>query len=203
MPSLFSLMVPEVRKNSKAVPQVPFCGVVQATPECGEAVIAEQRCVKCGISKPLAEYRPRKELLLKVDRTCKECIREAAAEYKERNRERIAEYCRERYKNKLAHIKSVRARYQSTEAGRKANLRAVAVQKKKSPEKIRARYIFYAAVKGRKIEQLPCSVCGNPKSEGHHHDYSKPLEVTWLCREHHVALHVKLKQKEKEAAPPI
>lgn len=25
--------------------------------------------------------------------------------------------------------------------------------------------------------------------EAHHEDYEKPLEVTWLCRRHHVGLH--------------
>jgi hypothetical protein len=34
----------------------------------------------------------------------------------------------------------------------------------------------------------PCEVCGATKVEKHHPDYSKPLEVRWLCREHHLAL---------------
>jgi hypothetical protein len=25
----------------------------------------------------------------------------------------------------------------------------------------------------------------------HHADYSKPLEISWFCREHHLALHRK------------
>ena len=25
--------------------------------------------------------------------------------------------------------------------------------------------------------------------ERHHHDYSKPKEILWLCREHHLKLH--------------
>lgn len=33
-----------------------------------------------------------------------------------------------------------------------------------------------------------CKVCGE-KAQMHHTDYSKPLQVTWLCRKHHLELH--------------
>ena len=35
----------------------------------------------------------------------------------------------------------------------------------------------------------PCEVCGDTKVEKHHDDYSKPLEVRWLCKTHHRELH--------------
>lgn len=40
-----------------------------------------------------------------------------------------------------------------------------------------------------KIERKPCEVCGDEKAQMHHHDYSKPLEVRWFCRKHHLTLH--------------
>lgn len=42
-----------------------------------------------------------------------------------------------------------------------------------------------------KLERGPCEVCGDPQSEMHHDDYSKPLEVRWLCRPCHIAHHEK------------
>ena len=33
-----------------------------------------------------------------------------------------------------------------------------------------------------------CIVCGNPETEMHHPDYARPLQVKWMCREHHLAL---------------
>lgn len=47
----------------------------------------------------------------------------------------------------------------------------------------------HAAVKkAREAGELtaqPCEICGKEKAEAHHDDYSKPLEVRWLCRSHH------------------
>jgi hypothetical protein len=70
---------------------------------------------------------------------------------------------------------------------------ATIVRKKiKSPEKFKARSIVGAAIRLGKITREPCSICGE-KAEAHHEDYSKPLEVIWLCRKHHFELHKKVK----------
>jgi len=40
-----------------------------------------------------------------------------------------------------------------------------------------------AILEGILIRSLKCQECGNEcKTEAHHEDYSKPLEVIWLCR---------------------
>lgn len=39
------------------------------------------------------------------------------------------------------------------------------------------------------IIRQPCSKCGNPDAEKHHHDYSKPLDIEWLCRACHMLEH--------------
>lgn len=41
-----------------------------------------------------------------------------------------------------------------------------------------------------KIEKKPCEVCGSEESQMHHEDYSKPLEVRWFCRNHHLDYHL-------------
>lgn len=49
-----------------------------------------------------------------------------------------------------------------------------------------------AATKAMKLGQLvrqPCEICGDTAVQAHHDDYSKPLDVRWLCRSHHVGLH--------------
>jgi hypothetical protein len=71
------------------------------------------------------------------------------------------------------------------------------LQKKKYPEKFKCRDIYYSAKRYGKIEKKPCEVCGNIKVDGHHDDYTKPLEVKWLCRKHHLGLHKELRDARK------
>jgi hypothetical protein len=40
-----------------------------------------------------------------------------------------------------------------------------------------------------KLTPRPCEVCGSRSAQKHHPDYSRPLFVRWLCRQHHLALH--------------
>lgn len=40
-----------------------------------------------------------------------------------------------------------------------------------------------------KLVPKPCEECGRPDVQMHHDDYSKPLEVRWLCKRHHQEHH--------------
>lgn len=54
-----------------------------------------------------------------------------------------------------------------------------------------ARWIVSRALKAGRLERRPCEVCGSTKAEAHHDDYSKPLDVRWLCKTHHLEHHAK------------
>lgn len=41
----------------------------------------------------------------------------------------------------------------------------------------------------RVLQRKPCETCGSERSEAHHDDYAKPLDVRWLCRTHHAEAH--------------
>lgn len=56
-----------------------------------------------------------------------------------------------------------------------------------------ARSYLSIYIRRGKITREPCEICGAEPAEGHHHDYDKPLDVTWLCREHHMDLHRRLR----------
>jgi ribosomal protein S27AE len=58
----------------------------------------------------------------------------------------------------------------------------------------------YALKTGKLIRPKECSKCGRSKMlvQAHHEDYSKPLEVTWLCHWCHHYRHEELRKAAKE-----
>ena len=52
-----------------------------------------------------------------------------------------------------------------------------------------ARSYLKVYIRRGKLTKWPCEVCGtNEQVEAHHADYSKPLQVQWRCRLHHLEL---------------
>jgi hypothetical protein len=54
------------------------------------------------------------------------------------------------------------------------------------------RAVHYAKRRGDLVPQ-PCESCGSEHSHAHHTDYTKQLDVRWLCRPCHDAEHARLK----------
>lgn len=58
------------------------------------------------------------------------------------------------------------------------------------PERRRAHEAVRRAILRGELVRQPCEDCGATVTvDAHHDDYSRPLEVTWLCRLHHVRRH--------------
>jgi hypothetical protein len=95
-------------------------------------------------------------------------------EYAEKNKKILAVYHKEWKKSR-----SKEQRAKDKEYSRVYR----AVEYRESPEKILARQKVYYAVKtGQLIRPNHCTRCGLVCTpEGHHLDYSKPLEIVWLC----------------------
>jgi hypothetical protein len=63
-----------------------------------------------------------------------------------------------------------------------------------NPERYLAHLAVEAALRKGKLVKGPCEVCGRTEAhatriDAHHDDYSRPLKVRWLCRQHHIKLH--------------
>ena len=60
----------------------------------------------------------------------------------------------------------------------------------KYPIKAECMKIYKYAIRRGKLVRGPCSVCGVTEGvDGHHTDYTKPLDVVWLCKPHHREAH--------------
>ena len=67
----------------------------------------------------------------------------------------------------------------------------------RNPEKRKAQTKVGNAIRDKKLFKQPCEKCGNEKVEAHHDDYSKPLDVRWLCKKHHVEHHMQMRRLER------
>lgn len=136
---------------------------------------SEKACTRCKVVKPLVEgfYQDRQKRDGRCS-VCRECsVKEKSAKYYE-DPSKFSRYRRE-YSQRPERIA---ARVESEKRQRAA-----------SPEKFKARIAVNNAIARGKMERLPCRDCGDPNSHAHHHDYSKPLDVVFLCRACHAAEH--------------
>lgn len=61
--------------------------------------------------------------------------------------------------------------------------------RQRNAEKYRAHLAVQRGLNNGGLVRQACEVCGDPRTDAHHDDYSAPLEVRWLCRQHHIRLH--------------
>lgn len=152
-----------------------------------------KKCFKCGELKDFDCFY--KHSLMKDGRVnkCKECYKKDVIENYYKNHEYYIEYDRSRVDNEKR--KEKRKNYSS-------------FIRKNFPDKVKEYKSRYdknkknattkveKALKKGIIVKTPCIICGNEKSEGHHPDYSKPLEVIWLCKKHHGLEHRKINRSK-------
>ena len=63
--------------------------------------------------------------------------------------------------------------------------------RERNREKTRAQAKARRALLRGELVRQPCEICGGERTHMHHTDYSKPLEVRWLCAAHHGEAHRK------------
>ena len=123
---------------------------------------------------------------------CKQCTRVIQIISREKHAARQIENHHKYYLNHKDEIAKRDKEYRRTPQGKRVNVKKYYRMRAKYPEKFKAREQLRDAVKSGKIKRGVCEVCGSPKTEGHHPDYNKPLEVKWLCQRHHRELEGRL-----------
>jgi hypothetical protein len=133
-----------------------------------------KQCIRCGNHKPAVEFYEHPRMADGRLNKCKVCCRADALLNRRSRLEHYRQYDRERFST---------LRRQETVHSHQKRHRSV------NPEKYRARTAVGNAIRAGSLVRGPCEVCGNAASEAHHDDYSRPLDVRWLCRPHHLEHH--------------
>lgn len=146
------------------------------------------RCKSCGIEG--AEfYQSNKS-------KCKECIKAAVLKNRLENIDRIRSY--DRLRGSQPHRVAARLAYSKTDAYKSSHSASITKYRDDEPRRYTARNILNAAVRDKKITPLPCMLCGE-KAEAHHPDYDRPLDVVWLCVQHHKQAHALAREYQRAA----
>lgn len=149
-------------------------------------------CTKCGEVKPLSEYYSAVNSFDGVAAQCKICWRAHVRARREKLMENPEWVLKE----------AERCRLKQRRKGCPADPNHNASSRKHSakfPDKKRARSIVATALEKGTLERKPCEVCGKHIAQAHHDDYSKPLDVVWLCSTHHAERHVWLNDQKRIA----
>ena len=119
--------------------------------------------------------------------------REYLRKWTAKNREHIIEYKANWARNRPPEIKEQIRKKRSIwkKANRERLKKKNDEYREKNREKFYARYKIMYAVRCKKIiPPAECQRChGKCKTQAHHPDYSKPMEVIWLCAPCHGTFH--------------
>lgn len=134
-----------------------------------------QICRVCFQKKPLHEFRWRRDNQ-KYRTDCKDCCRSRIRMWQVRHRGTSTVYNRTIWPL---------TRPLSYESNKRKHEYTRWWYRKLYPERYTAEKRVSSAIRSGKLISRPCEVCGGTKSQAHHDDYSKPLDVRWLCAVHH------------------
>ena len=135
-------------------------------------------CWDCGEEKPVLEFHRRTGRGDGYNDQCKQCRSRAQKSWTPEQRMRAyAVTARVRGKPEVKEA----VRVYMKEYQRKPEVRA----------KYKARNAVATAIRnGSMVRPMECSSCGaTEKLQAHHSDYSRPLDVTWVCRSCHSKHH--------------
>lgn len=145
-------------------------------------------------------------------KTCNSCAKEKhSSEFHKRkaSKDGLAAKCRDcqreydKARANLPHRVEARKEYQKTNAYKESHLKAnrkysklhgyenTKKYRERNEKKYKVHGLVAYAIKTGILTRKPCEICGLNNAVGHHDDYDKPLDVRWLCPQHHADWHKK------------
>jgi hypothetical protein len=145
-------------------------------------------CRECNERKTIDEFYANSGMKDGHLNKCKECVKKNVRENYYKNHEYYQEY----EKSRRDDPERLKARREHSRYLRKNEPdRYKLYQDKYCHEKRAATNMVNNAIRDGRLQKQPCAICGDKKVEAHHYDYSKPLDVIWLCKKHHSMIHRK------------
>ncbi len=137
-------------------------------------------CFKCGQTKLLSEFYRHPMMADGHLNKCKECTRRDTRTNRQERREYYLLYDRRRYDTNPERCQ------RSEKPTRQARTQQRKRYRARYPERFKANAAVGNAIRDGRLIRKPCEICGSTvEVEAHHEDYSKPLDVRWLCKTHH------------------
>jgi len=146
-------------------------------------------CFKCHKEKELTEFYKHPQMKDGRVNKCKECNCNDVQLNRLDKLEQYTIYEKER--NIQPHRRKARRDYQKTDAGKIAHSNANKTYQENYPNRKQASTIARNAIRDGKLTRgTSCVKCESTnKIEGHHCDYTKPLDLMWLCEPCHKQWH--------------
>lgn len=155
-----------------------------------------KKCFKCGRKLRLTEFYKHKEMSDGLLGKCRLCTCVDSRMHRYKNLKKVMAYDRNRPNRLERIIKGIK--YRKTKIGRQKAKEGSARWIENNKHKKTASNRVNAAIRSGSLLKEPCAICGSEnRIHGHHENYKKPLEVIWLCPEHHSLIHVDKRENER------
>lgn len=147
-------------------------------------------CFKCQQEKSLSEFYIHKQMADGHLNKCKDCTK---ADTKLRTDTLQAT----NYEWSEKELERQRLKSAKTRSLGKASPTNPKKWQTRNPIKRAAHIAVGNAIHSKRLTKQPCEFCGSEDTQAHHDDYSKPLEVRWLCVPHHAQVHRELNRQRR------
>ena len=162
-----------------------------------------KKCICCGEEKYLDDFYSHSQMKDGHLNKCKDCCKKQSLERRKNKLESIKEYDRNRPNKEERNINNkkrlISMKKENPDKYYELKRKVAKNYRESNREKLRAEgKLDYAVSTGKINRPEECSICHKKCiPHGHHYDYSKPLDVIWVCEVCHAKLHAKIRKENR------